>query len=208
MKLRVHIVLIALIVSALLLFSCSLAPAHAAYLWNVQTVDEYATIGSGCPIAVDSNNTAHIAYFASVNGTFSIIYASWTSSGWINQTVAPGRGPNSLVLDAYGNPHILYSNSWDNDNNLMIASWNERTWGIENTGIKDASYAMLELDSSGNPHIVYINNNAIKYGSWTQTNWNIQTVANVPENSGVSSLTFDPNGTPYILYHTPSIYQE
>ena len=47
------------------LVSVSLAFAQNDVSWIVETVDENgAALGGSCPIAVDSNNTAHIAYTA------------------------------------------------------------------------------------------------------------------------------------------------
>jgi hypothetical protein len=197
-----------------LLCSCSVTPVHAALSWNVQTADENAS-AYFTPIAVDSNNTAHIAYTAIINGGNFVMYASWNGSGFSTQAIGTGQGPYSVVLDANDNPHVLYGIPDNvgypvdrNLNPLGIATWSGGNWVIQNTNITDSNYATLALDSFGNPHIAYLVNNELEYAILTGTNWSIQTVDNLPQGSGLSSLVFDSNNTPYILYSTPSFYQD
>lgn len=190
--------------------------ANAASSWNVQTVDEYAWAGGYCPIAVDSNGTAHMAYMDFPSGTNLLTYASYNGSRWVNQTAVSGYVHDvfSLVLDKNGNPHILFNPNplGSPINPLKIAVWNGRSWDIQGTGITYAGYATLALDSSGNPHIAYTTGvelqygsnwvgSALKYASWTGTGWNIQTLDSTMNDSfSTVSLALDSNSTPYILY--------
>lgn len=191
--------------------------AKSEQAWNVQTLNEYAWAGGGCPIAVDSNNTTHIAYMDFPNGTNSLIYTSNNGSGWTNQTVDDSGYVFvvfSLVFDANGYPHILYNTSplGAPIDPLKIASWNGNGWDLQNTGISYAGSAALALDSSGNPHIAYTTGvelqygvtwigSALDYASWTGTGWTTQTVySNMNDSFSSMSFALDSNNVPYIMY--------
>lgn len=93
-----------------------------------------------------------------------------------------GTDAYSLLLDANGNPHILYQyrhvpHLGGPLNELMYASWTGRKWDIQYTGIIEANSATLALDSLGKPHIAYVGDGAVKYVCWTGTSWAIETVA-------------------------------
>jgi len=192
----------------------SAASGQASLSWSVQTVDDYgAAMGNGyCPIAVDSNNTAHIAY-TSWNQTtvshftkFFVMHAIWNGTGFSTQKISEGFA-YSLVLDANGNPHILYG-----ANGLMYASWTGTEWVSQTVDVNGGGFGMVALDSHGSPHIAYKGDaNTVKYASWTGTNWNIQTVDKLldPSQEVPFRLYFalDKNDTPYIMY-SPSSYAD
>jgi hypothetical protein len=210
-EMRVYAFLIALFLFMLFLSSCSAATVHAALSWNVQTVDENgALISSYCPIVVDSNNTAHIAYTVWSEGTerawpnYFVMYASWNGSGWSTQKVSNGSA-YSLVLDAKGNPHILYSYYapvYPSPTGLMYASWTGSSWISQTIDPNGAGYGVVALDSSDNPHVAYTDGTSIKYAVWTGSSWNIQTVATYKSGDLAFRLSFalDKNNTPYIIY--------
>jgi hypothetical protein len=196
---------LSILILAITLFSFSaFTPVQAAITWNTQTVDENgAFIDGHCPIIVDSNNTVHIVYSAIYNSTCWVMYATWNGSGFNIEIVTKGDGAYSLVLDADGNPHILYG-IWGKTHSLLIAEWNGRTWEIQSTPIDNANGGTLVLDSYGNPHIAYMIDGKVQYASCTGTVWNVQTVGIIVDSSGFS-LALDTNNTPYILY-SPSSY--
>src|ERR1035437_7014360 len=110
----IRLTLATLFLLSLVTVSATSPPVHAALTWNLQTVDEDAWVGGNCPMALDSNNTTHIAYMGFGNGTSGpnrLIYASNNSSGWTYQIADSVNVFTvfSLVLDANSNPHILYS---------------------------------------------------------------------------------------------------
>ena len=210
--------LAALFLTSLIIVS-SAAPAHAALSWNIQTVDDYGSaVGNGyCPIAVDSNNTAHIAYTGWSEGTerawpwYFVMYASWNGSGWSTQKVSNGSA-YSLVLDANSNPHILYSYYapvYPAPTGLMYASWTGSSWISQIVDPNGAGYGVVALDSFGNPHIAYTDGTTIKYAVSTGSGWSIQTVATYKPGDLAFRLSFalDKNNTPYIMY-SPSSYAD
>jgi hypothetical protein len=213
------------VIVALLLTSSfmvpSVLPVHAALSWTVQTVDENGALygSSYCPIVVDSNNIPHIAYTVWSQGTerawpyYFVMYGSWNGSGWGIQKVSNGSA-YSLVLDASGYPHILYSYYspvFPSSTGLMYASWTGSSWISQTVDPNGADYGVVALDSSGNPHVAYTDGTSIKYAVWTGLNWNIQTVAtNNPRDVDVNfvfrlSFALDTNNIPYIMY-SPSSY--
>ena len=129
---RVYVFFNILLVSTLLLAFCSAMPVHAALSWSVQTVDENAA-GYGndyCPIVVDLNNTAHIAYTDYVNTTYHVKYASWTGNAWDIQnsdTNTIASTPCYLALDSNGNPLISYHAGGPWPNMIMYATATETT---------------------------------------------------------------------------------
>ncbi|MCW4019479.1 MAG: hypothetical protein NWF00_12520 [Candidatus Bathyarchaeota archaeon] len=210
-KTRVCAFISTLSLSMILLAVFSVVPCNADVTWNIQTVDNKVyTWQMRYPIAVDSNNTAHIAYtnwnkssIRQLSYHF-VMYASWNGSGWSTQKVDEGIA-HSLILDANDNPHILYGRSWQP---LMYASWTGSKWGIQTVDtdyVTGVGCGVVTLDSFGNPHIAYTDGASIKYAVSDETNWSIQTVA-AYEGEIPTSLSFalDKNNTPYILYSSSS----
>jgi hypothetical protein len=192
-----------LLLSMLLSAFYSAVPVQAALSWSFQIVDANAAgIGNGyCPIAVDSNNTPHIAYSSE-----RVKYASWTDSGWNIQEIPFHYAfATDLALDAKGNPHILYGTGA-----LIYAGWTGTEWISQTITSNYVVYASLALDSLGNPHAAYNDDEGLKYASWTGSNWNIQTVDTNPSPviQSMVSLALDSNDTPYIMYFNQSTYAD
>jgi hypothetical protein len=189
----------------------TIMPVYADLSWNVQTLNnENAWVGGGCPIAVDSNGTAHIAYMAVLNQTNSLIYTSSNSPVWVSQTVDTGNLSKvfSLVLDTNDKPHILYDAGpvSGSANSLKLASYDGKNWEVQNTGIY-SDEATLQFDHIGNPHIAFIlEGSTLNYANWTETAWNIETADNSTTDTfkGIS-LAFDSNNSPFILYNSSSV---
>jgi hypothetical protein len=198
-------------VSILFLAELSLSllatPVEAAPSWSIQTVsNQTAVAGGNCPIAVDSNGTAHIAYIAFSNQTYSLIYASSNSPSWVSQTVDTGNLSRvfNLILDANGNPYILYNTDpvTDSGHSLKFASYDGKSWRIQNTGLY-SDEADFQFDHLGNLHIAFVlGGNPLCYVNWTETALNIE----IPDNTTVDifnglSLAFDSENSPFILYN-------
>jgi hypothetical protein len=124
--------------------------------WSIQTVMSNLTTGVFGNLAVDSYGNPHFTYC----NDGKIIYASWTGSDWVNQTVASisYSEPAYLVLDANNYPHIdyYYSLTGGFTGALMYAEWTGKTWNIQTVDPDNATASgSLILDSNGNPYIAY-----------------------------------------------------
>lgn len=192
----------------LLLLLCLLIPTIASAQeksnWNHQLISTKAARGH-IAIAVDSNNLPHIAYMAYENGNYhnpiDVMYASFNGSEWSTQVVKQGKGTIDLALDSNNNPHIIF-NDYPIGASLMYAEWNENNWTFQKVDNNGRS-GSLKLDSENNPHIAYNGpNNDLKYATLTGSNWNIQTVDSSRYEllEYQTSLCFDKNDTPHILY--------
>jgi hypothetical protein len=85
--------------------------------WNIQTVDASMDAGFYHSLALDSADSPHISYSyyffppPYVDEFYHLVYAHWTGSGWITQTVDDTEcagSYNSIDVDSVGNPHISY----------------------------------------------------------------------------------------------------
>ncbi len=193
-----------------LLLTFSAVPTHAASIWDFQTVD-IKTEGYGygnCPIAVDSNNNAHILYTGCYiyNESYhhyylpTVKYARWNGSSWSTQKIASGTAFD-IELDTNHNPHILYDSS-----GLTYARWEGKNWVNKTVDITGAGFGSLALDSSGNPHIAYTNGREVKYASWNGSSWRLLLVDTSEDMPFSLFFALDAKDTPYIMYCNPTSY--
>jgi hypothetical protein len=145
-----------------------------------------------------------------------MIYVSINGSTRTGQTVETDNSgfkkPIDLAIDADGYPYLLYA---DHPYGApAVASWNGENWDIRVIGAAYAREAVLALDSSGTPHVAYTTGvklrynhgsdwmgSALKYASWTGTDWDIETVGSDMNSSfGQISLALNKKDEPYLLY--------
>jgi hypothetical protein len=171
--------------------------------WYTQNiVDEDA-----CNLVLDSNNNPHILYGGL--GT-PLVYASWTGTNWINQTVDETlmHGFGALSLDSSGNPHVAYTNGTA----VKYASWTGTNWTIQEVdAYPEIPYQLyLALDSNNTPYIMYDftislpsetgayhTREEVKLATLQNSNWSIQTVADTGD---FGNMVLDSKGYPHIIY--------
>lgn len=117
---------------------------------------------------------------------------------------ASGVSPQTVALDAAGNPHVAYSGG---DEDLMYAWFDGADWHTEvvDTDGDTGSDPSLALDPvTGYPRITYtrwpdfdlgLYNGALKYAAWDGSDWHIETVTPLPYvkfTSTDSDLVLDP----------------
>jgi len=180
--------------------------------WNTQTVDVNVVGGGpnagpeGYPIAVDASNLPHLTYTDiyfkyNTEDQFEVseyvMYAAWDGISWNIQTVAAGTA-FSMVLDAYGFPHILFSGEYG----LMCASWSGTSWETQIVDPRGAVFGALALDSFDNLHAAYSNGTVLEYASEEGSNWKTETVDTYGSfvNTYELSLALDSSGSPAIFY--------
>ncbi len=200
----------AFLLSVLLLLIFPAISAEPALSWDIQTVKgQNASAFGNCPIIVDSNGTAHIAYMAFSGQINSLIYASSNNPVWDSQTVESGNISRvfSLVTDKNGNANILYGAGSDSGPpyTLKLASYDRGNWNMQNTSLL-ADEADLQFDHMGSIHIAYVTGGSILcYASRTENAWNIETADNsTTDIFKGASLAFDSTNSPFIVYNSSS----
>jgi hypothetical protein len=126
----------------LMVFVGSALPVHAAPVWNVQVVDDRAALRNGISIAVDSNDTPHMVYVDSENGTYYV--------------------PGSTILNQ---EYLMYASLTDSGWNIQTVDAMDRTEWQGSYGF--VGYSALAFDSNDNPHITYNSLDQVKYAVWT-----------------------------------------
>lgn len=150
---------------------------------------------SGTSIVLDTQDNPHVAF----GGQEGIVYAEWTGSTWITQTVGWGYNP-TLVLDSLQRPRVSYHDGLY----VKYAYWDGTTWQIQTVdeGYTDGNGNALALDSNDVPHLVYgfwDESYVVMYANRVGIGWNIQ-VVNDTDGSGWASIDVDSSDKPHISY--------
>jgi hypothetical protein len=193
-----------LCVSILLVMLVFVPSTGAFNSWSIQKIDDYAYTmfyGTATALAVDANNTIHIAYTSwdgSSTGNLAV-YATYNGTSWIKQVIANHSDIQCLALDDNGVPNVIY---YDEEYGYFIyAKLTGTTWSTQNTGIREGHCFSLAFDTYGNSQFVFTtgySDGVVKYANWTGTTWDIQDVGKSSEYE--LSLALDSNNKPYILY--------
>ncbi len=190
-----------------LLCFCAITQTSASSFIDTQIVDSVGEQGTQSSLALDSRGNPHISYTYLNMTETNLMYASWTGSKFIFQTVDTNGAANpSLALDSESNPHISYTCTNNTGTYLMYAHWAGSEW-IRNliasaqngSGISDPS---LKLDNKDIPHVAYVDAaSTLEYAVWTGSAWNKETIDPWTEQVANPSLALDPDGKPWISYY-------
>ncbi len=165
----------------------ALSSAIAASNWDISTMDNNGDVGNFGSMAVDADDTLHVAYHA-VSGTV-LKYATLTdgSSTWSREVVESTNDVGtytSLALDSNGNPHITYYDDTNDDlryTHKMGSTWAFTTLdSVGDTG-KGSS---LAIDSNDHLHVAYKTNSTEtaymtnRSGSWVKTTLDTNSTGN------------------------------
>ena len=169
-------------------------------VWNVNDIGIAEVAGNTMmmdPRGILHEISAGEIYFEENNSfTSHLYYTTWAKSGASVQTIHEVNStakvayqhlyPQSIALDAKGNPHIIFIEqqetwfyskitggpSFITTNNIKYATWNGSNWTVqtiaENTGYLGGNQNFV-LNSNGQPHLCYINENrtySAEYGSY------------------------------------------
>ncbi len=166
-----------------------------------------ANSGECSAIAVDANDTPHIAYIDmyAPYGPSNIIlrYASWTGKDWSLQTVQNGiyGAVPSVAMDSQGSPHVVYRNQ---SGTIDYSVGTTQSWNIVPVVSPSylASFNSLVLDSNGNVKMSLAEtaNESLQYVTYTNQGWTTQTVDNTGTQVAYNSLALDSQGNPQIAY--------
>ncbi len=204
--------------------------------WQIQvidTVDLDYQIPFQISIAIDQNNSVYVLYgypstyynnITNTNDTtITLKLATEKNSIWKIQTVdlvPPITAYGNMVLDQYGNPQFICSQSqllknYTTVDTILYVSWYGATWKSQNL-VSNVQLAIsspdtnwvnmgyLALDASNNPHITYTTAaGELMYASWTGKSWKIMTAAASGSATEPGFLALDSEGNPHICYYGP-----
>lgn len=192
--------------------------------WNIQPIAPgTGSVEYNCTVAIGSDSVPHVIWYhtRSADGAnfLHLKYATFEDGVWMARTIdfegEDGKW-NSMVLDAHGNPQLLYSVFPRGE--LKYAAWDGRDWKILLGAAPDgtASAGMgnsLVLNAQNEPEFSYYET-TVEYGSSSRgsvkfarrkgTGWDVQTVDKVYQRGSWvgfrSSLVLDKQGFPHISY--------
>ncbi len=131
--------------------------------------------------------------------------------GWFKERVDRGGSALSnvytdIALDSYGNPHLVFSDS--EDDQLRYLHW-DGEWQLEilESGIGDiGEHCAIKIDSRNYPHIVYYDplNWELKYARMNDSGWFIETVDSGSFLGQYCSVDLDSSDNPHISYYSGS----
>ena len=171
---------------------------------TIVTIDSEGNVGETSSIAVDSQGTAHIAYYDSTNGD--LRYATTVSGQWyywiIDDDEDVGYNP-SIAIDSQDNVHISY-NDYANGT-LRYAtntggSWNR--WIVDNDVVV-GDYSSIAIDSQDNVHISYYDdtNDDLRYANNTGGSWSKYIIDSEGDVGYYSSIAIDSHDSVHISYY-------
>jgi len=146
--------------------------------WAISTMDNNGDVGNFGSMAVDADDTLHIAYYSAASTKLK--YATLTDGGstWSREIVESTNDVGkytSLALDSNGNPHITYYD--DTNDDLRYAHKMDSSWAfttLDSIG-QSGKGTSLAIDSNDNLHVAYkTNSTEMAYmtnlsGSWVKT---------------------------------------
>lgn len=180
--------------------------------WDIQKIAPEAYI---LDLVFDSQNNPHILFTDNGKNISNrgLMYASWTGSNWSVQQVASDGGSGaSLVLDASGNPHIVYVGLQDKPDlanfgqpALKYAVLNGSSWSTQIVALADNSSSFCNyplsfaFGSNGSAYLMFEGYPAhsVRLATKNDSNWRIQTVF---ENASFCKMILDKNGNPHFTY--------
>ena len=186
--------------------------ADSPTAWDLQTVDNSATVGRDSAIALDDDGNSHIAYWNETDNT--LWYATNASGVWVKTRIDSsgyaGQYP-SIAIDDQGYAHIAFNYNFlgfDAAHNSMQLHYATNASGVWATEIVDDSellgqFSSIAIGTGGQVHISYYDlyNGQLKYAFGQTGNWAIEVVDANGNVGRDSSLALDSNGFAHIAYY-------
>ncbi|MEC7112547.1 MAG: RCC1 domain-containing protein, partial [Candidatus Thermoplasmatota archaeon] len=179
----------------------------AASNWDVSTMDNNGDVGNFGSMAVDANDTLHVAYYSASGSCLKYATLEDGSTTWSREIVESTNdigGYTSIALDSHGKPHITYLDDTNDDlryTHKMGSSWVFTT--LDSVGVSGKGTS-LAVDSNDHLHVAYkTNSTEIAYmtnrsGSWVKTTLD----ANSTGSWGVNyiDIMLDEGDDPHVVY--------
>lgn|GEM_PF-2274334 len=140
--------------------------AYDGTSWISRTVDPGANQAYQPSLTLDKDSQPHIAYIAIFSSTIDLVYSWLENNVWQQEIVESDISPSfngnpSLQLDSAGQPHISYSQS-TSDLQQVKHAWRDQLGWHSEWAASNGFANSLALDSLNQPHIGYATLN----GSW------------------------------------------
>ncbi len=185
--------------------------------WMIETVDSsMAMYQYGTDIHLDPFENVHTTFF--IDQSSLLKYASRSNNTWQVEVVDTNAVFPKMILGALG-PVIAYykttrvNGTWGTDGVIMVARKIGFNWQYEQvatledvaTGVFTGAREVLDLqlDSNGVEHLAFGNNKIVRYGTHNGSNWNLDTVFDVTDESfdlgQQVSLALSPDGNAHIV---------
>ena len=179
----------------------------AASNWDVSTMDNNGDVGNFGSMAVDANDTLHVAYYSATGSCLKYATLEDGSTTWSREIVESTNEIGkftSIALDSHGKPHITYFDDTNDDlryTHKMGSSWVFTT--LDSVGVSGKGTS-LAIDSNDHLHVAYkTNSTEIAYmtnlsGSWAKTTLD----ANSTGSWGVNyiDIMLDEGDDPHVVY--------
>jgi hypothetical protein len=174
--------------------------------------DSLSSVGMGVSLAIDSNGTPHVSYYAAVDSSGGDLHYAKRICvldlfcSWVKETVDDGvfsvAGSTSIAVDTEGTPHISYFDYVRHQ--LKWARREPSGWGIANVAPTIGGYTSLALDANELPHIAFSDDGtyppAVRYAKVTCAfiicGWQIETL----DEGVLGDLKLDGNGRAHLTY--------
>jgi hypothetical protein len=187
--------------------------------WEFQTVDTVGNAGSGCSLALDSNDSPHISYIHD-GISRSLRYAVLNGGSWSFETIDGSPSvysamERSLALDHNDVPMVAYAHRSGQAKWLSYASRNAGGW--QSQVVDDSFYnwprdCTLLVDPAGQVHLSYFSSYSyeVRYATLSQGAWNKERISFRPlysSSQGIqimaADMILDETGTPFIAAVNP-----
>ncbi|MBN1552452.1 hypothetical protein JW979_13340, partial [bacterium] len=167
--------------------------------WHEVLVDGTLRTGMHASLALDTQNTPHIAYHDEMAGT--LRYAK-KSGDMFEIEIVDDNGVcgqyTSIAIVPGGGVHIVYKGP----ESLRHAVCSGDHWTIGSPWLGQAAYISVQPDPAGNLHLCFQDsvNGDLIYGYYDGSSWSFETVDNSEDAGKYSSIILDDTGIPHVAY--------
>jgi len=171
--------------------------------WEIQVVDTVGFDNVYTSLALGSNDSPHIAYYAVDGSSNALCYARYINDTWVIENIdfnITNSDFLSIAVDEYDQAYISYRDAHFGDGNLRCIFYYGSDWhrGIVDVSGKNPS---IKVNYPGSPGISYYDpiTRMLKYARYTGS-WQTMLVDNSGDTGYYSSLAIDSDNDPVIAY--------
>ncbi len=214
---RVSLVLAVTLLASFMVFA-SAPEALSSPGWSapVNLSPDPLTENQSIHMAVDASGRTHVVWAAlDEGGVFRVWYSRNTGSGW---TAPESLSPDPLtdnfkawiVLDAAGNPHVVWGGTLAGDEHVWYSEKNGGAWTAPENLSPDGTFMQfpqMVVDADGNIHVVWEGDGAadpvsrIWYTKRTGSAWSApESISPDSTSNQLPQLAVDADGYPHVTW--------